>query len=138
MSARSERNLPIIAEFRANAGRVGGAFADTPLILLHTTGARSGLPRVNPLAYIIDGGRVVVTASNGGRPQHPAWYYNILADPSVLVELGDQQFHARAVLADEPERTRLYAKMVEQNPGFAAFEQHNSRQIPVVILQRAE
>lgn len=136
MSNRSERNQPIIAEFRANAGKVGGQFADTPLLLLNTTGATSRQPRVNPLAYIADGDRLVVFAANGGRDQHPAWYYNVLAHPLVTVELGDQRFQARVLVAEEPVRTRLYATMVEHNPGFAEFEQHTNRKIPAVILER--
>jgi deazaflavin-dependent oxidoreductase (nitroreductase family) len=136
MSNRSERNQPIIAEFRANAGKVGGPFADTPLLLLNTTGATSGQARVNPLAYIADGDRLIVFAANGGRDQHPAWYYNVLAHPLVTVELGDEQFQARAPVAEEPERTRLYATMVEHNPGFAEFDRHTSRKIPAVILER--
>jgi deazaflavin-dependent oxidoreductase (nitroreductase family) len=138
MSSRTERNQAVIDEFRANAGQVGGAFADTPLLLLHTRGAKSGEPRIHPLAYIYDGARVVVTAPNGGRDQHPAWYYNVLADPNVTVEIGSEQFDARAVIAEEPERTRLYATMVERHSGFAAFERATSRAIPVVILERSE
>ncbi len=136
MSSRTERNQAIIDEFRANGGQVGGAFADTPLILLHTRGVKSGEPRIHPLAYIADGDRVVVTAPNGGRDQHPAWYYNILADPNVSVEIGSAQFQARAVIAEEPERTRLYTNMIERHPGFAEFERSTSRTIPVVILER--
>jgi deazaflavin-dependent oxidoreductase (nitroreductase family) len=117
---------------------VGGAFADTPLLLLHTRGAKSGEPRVHPLAYIRDAGRIVVTAPNGGRDQHPAWYYNILADPNVEVEIGGEQFRARAIVAEEPARARRYAKMVEPNASFAEFERGTSRAIPVVILMRSD
>jgi len=138
MSERSQRNQPIIAEFRANAGKVGGPFADTPLLLLNTVGASSGQARTNPLAYLEDGGRIVVFAANGGRDQHPAWYYNVLAHPLVTVELGSAQFQARALVAEEPERTRLYARMVLHNPGFAEFERNTSRNIPAVILERVE
>lgn len=138
MTSRAERNQAVIDEFRANGGRVGGAFADTPLLLLHTRGARSGEPRIHPLAYIYDDARIVVTAPNGGRDQHPAWYYNIQEDPNVIVEIGDEQFCARAVIAQEPERTRLYARMVERHSGFAAFEQATSRAIPAVILERID
>jgi deazaflavin-dependent oxidoreductase (nitroreductase family) len=138
MSSRTERNQAVIDEFRANGGRVGGAFADTPLLLLHTRGAKSGEPRIHPLAYIHDGARVVVTAPNGGRDQHPAWYYNVLADPNVTVEIGSEQFQARAVIAEEPERARLYTKMAERHADFAAFERATSRAIPVVILERSD
>lgn len=136
MNERSQRNQPIIAEFRANAGKVGGPFANTRLLLLNTTGATSGQARVNPLAYLADGDRVVVFAANGGREQHPAWYYNILAQPLVTVELGGEQFPARALVAEEPERTRLYATMVQHNPDFDTFERNASRTIPAIILER--
>jgi deazaflavin-dependent oxidoreductase (nitroreductase family) len=138
MSERSLRNQPIIAEFRANAGKVGGPFADTPLLLLNTIGANSGQARTNPLAYLADGDRIVVFAANGGRNQHPAWYHNVLAHPLVTVELGSAQFQARALVAAEPERARLYAKMVQHNPGFAEFERNTSRNIPAVILERVD
>jgi deazaflavin-dependent oxidoreductase (nitroreductase family) len=137
MSSRADRNQAVIDEFRANGGRVGGSFADTPLLLLHTRGAKSGEPRIHPLAYITDGASVIVTAPNGGRDQHPAWYHNVLVDPNVTVEIGSERFQARAVIAHEPERTRLYAKMVERHPAFAEFERATSRTIPVVILARA-
>jgi deazaflavin-dependent oxidoreductase (nitroreductase family) len=137
MSSRAERNQAVIDEFRANRGQVGGAFADTPLLLLHTRGARSGEPRIHPLAYIADGDSLVVTAPNGGRDQHPAWYYNVLADPNVTVEIGSEQFSARAVVVQEPERTRLYTKMIERHPGFAEFERATGRIIPVVLLVRS-
>ena len=134
MSNRTERNQAVIDEFRANGGKVGGGFADTPLLLLHTRGSRSGEPRIHPLAYIADDDRVIICAPNGGRDQHPAWYYNVLADSRVTVEIGSAQLQMRAAIAEEPERTRLYAKMVERNPGFAEFERSTSRRIPVVIL----
>src|SRR5581483_11721454 len=123
-------NQAIIAEFRANGGKVGGPFADTPLLLLTTVGAKSGQPRTTPLAYVADGDRLVVTASNGGRDQHPAWYHNVLAQPLVTVELGAERFQARAIVADQTERDHLYARMVARNPGFAEFERSTSRKIP--------
>lgn len=137
MSSRAERNQAVIDEFRANSGQVGGAFADTPLLLLHTRGAKSGESRIHPLAYIADGDNLVVAAPNGGRDQHPAWYYNVLADPEVTVEIGSEQFSARAVAVEEPERTRLYANMIARHPGFAEFERATSRVIPVVVLVRS-
>jgi deazaflavin-dependent oxidoreductase (nitroreductase family) len=137
MSSRAKRNQAVIDEFRANGGHVGGAFTGIPLLLLHSRGAKSGEPQIHPLAYIHDGDRLVVTAPNGGRDQHPAWYYNLLADPNVTVEIGTEQFRARAIIAEEPERTRLYARMVERHSDFAAFERATSRAIPTVILERS-
>ena len=136
MSSRAERNQAVIDEFRASGGQVGGAFADTPLLLLHTRGAKSSEPRVHPLAYIADGDSLAVAAPNGGRDQHPGWYHNVLADPNVTVEVGSDRFETLAVIAQEPERTRLYAKIVERHPSFADFERATSRTIPVVILAR--
>src|ERR671936_2389495 len=123
MSSYPDFNQRIIAEYRANGGKVGGGFANTPLLLLNTIRAKSGQPRTNPLAYITDGDRIVVIASKGGAHTHPDWYYNVLAHPLVTVELGRERFQARGtVVAEGPERDRLYAKMVERNPGFADYE----------------
>ena len=133
----SDFNQAIINEFRANGGRVGGYFAGASMLLLHTVGAKSGQPRTNPLVYITDADRVVVIASKGGADTHPDWYYNLLATPLVTVELGAEQFPARAtVVTEEPERSRLYAKMVAHRPGFAEYEHKTRRTIPVIILER--
>ena len=134
MSNPNERNMAIIQEFRANAGKVGGPFAGKSLLLLHTIGATSGQPRINPVACIRDGDRFVIIASKGGAPTNPDWYYNILANPLVSVETGTEQFQARATIAIEPERTRLYNQMVEMMPGFAEYQRKTTRVIPVVIL----
>jgi deazaflavin-dependent oxidoreductase (nitroreductase family) len=133
----SDFNQGIIEEFRANNGKVGGYFAGANMLLLHTIGAKSGQARTNPLAYVTDGGRLVVIASKGGADRNPDWYYNLLANPNVTVELGTEQFQARATaVTEEPERSRLYAKMVEHRPGFAEYEQKTSRKIPAIILER--
>ena len=137
MSNVNERNRAIIEEFRANAGRVGGRFEGRQLVLLHTIGAKSGQERINPVACIEDGDRFVVIASKGGAPTHPDWYYNIVAHPHITVELGTEQFQADATIAEEPERSRLYAKMVSAMPGFADYERQTTRVIPVIILTRA-
>jgi deazaflavin-dependent oxidoreductase (nitroreductase family) len=132
----SDFNQKIIEEFRANNGKVGGYFAGANMLLLHTTGAKSGQHRTNPLVYVADGDRLVVIASKSGADSNPDWYYNILANPLVTVELGDRQFQARATaVAEEPERSRLYARMVVHRPGFADYEQKTSRKIPAVVLE---
>ena len=136
MSYPNERNLGIIKEFRANAGKVGGPFAGRSLLLLHTCGAKSQEPRINPVACFIDGDRLVIIASKGGAPTHPDWYYNLLANPLVSVETGTEEFQARASVAEEPERTRLYNKMVERMPGFDEYRRKTTRVIPVIILTR--
>ena len=134
MSTPYDRNRPIIEEFRANAGKVGGHFAGRTLLILHSVGARSGLERVNPLAYVRDGDHLVIIASKGGSPTNPGWYYNLLANPRVTVEVGTEQFEAEAAEASEPERSRLYAKMVEMMPAFADYERKTTRVIPVFTL----
>ena len=136
MSDVNAWNATIINEFRANGGKVGGQFAGAQLLLLHTIGAKSGNLRVNPLAYTMDGERFVVIASKAGAPTNPDWYYNILANPTVTVEVGTEQFQARAIVASEPERTRLFEQMAAQMPGFAEYQRNTSRTIPVVVLER--
>jgi deazaflavin-dependent oxidoreductase (nitroreductase family) len=134
MSNQNDRNMAIIQEFRANAGKVGGPFAGKTLLILHTIGAKSGQERLNPVAYIKDGDRLVIIASKGGAPTNPDWYYNILANPQVTVEVGIEQFAARASIALEPERTRLYNKMGEVMPGFDEYRKKTTRSIPVIVL----
>ena len=134
MSIVRDRNQGIIDKFRANGGKVGGHFAGRTLLLLHTVGAKSGKERINPVAYFKDGNRFVIIASKGGAPSNPDWYYNLLAHPLVTVEVGTEQFRARAAVTSEPERTRLYDKMVEKMPGFAEYRAKTTRVIPVITL----
>ena len=136
MTSVSEWNKAIVEEFRANGGHVGGQFADRRLLLLHTTGAKSGQERVNPLVYRADGDRLVVVASKGGAPTNPDWYYNVIANPLVTVEVGTEQFQAQAKVAEEPERTRLFDQMAAAMPGFAGYQQKTSRILPVITLTR--
>jgi deazaflavin-dependent oxidoreductase (nitroreductase family) len=138
MNNPNDWNQSIIAEFRANAGKVGGRFAGRTLLLLHTLGAKSGQERVNPVVYFEDGDRLVIIASKGGAPTHPAWYHNLLAHPQVTVEVGTEQFLVLAAVAPEPERTRLYGRMVEIMPGFAEYQQKTTRVIPVITLTRVK
>src|SRR5215218_9016042 len=134
MSEANERNKKIIDEFRTNGGKVGGRFEGRALLLLHTKGAKSGRERINPLATVKDGDRHVVIASKGGAPTHPDWYFNVLANPLVTVETGQETFEAHASVAEEPERTRLYNKMVEMMPAFDDYRRNTKRQIPVIVL----
>jgi deazaflavin-dependent oxidoreductase (nitroreductase family) len=129
-------NKSIIDEFRSNKGVVGGMFTNVQLLLLTTTGAKSGLRRVNPLACLSDGDRYVIFASYEGGPTNPPWYYNLLSNPEVGVELGGEQFTANATVVGEPERTELYVKMVELMPVFSEYESKTERVIPVVTLSR--
>lgn len=129
-------NNKIIEEFRANGGKVGGQFEGAPLLLLTTTGAKSGLPRTNPLAYIADGDRYVVIASYAGAPTNPPWYYNLIANPGVEIEVGTQRFNARAQVLVEPERSALYRRMASVMPAFSEYERKTTRSIPVIALSR--
>ena len=103
----SDWNKKIIEEFRANEGKVGGHFENMTLLLLQTTGAKSGLPRLNPTAYTEDRDRLVIIASKGGADTHPDWYYNVVANPNVTIEVGTEKYDAVATVEEEPERTRL-------------------------------
>ena len=138
MTNLNDRNRNIIAEFRANKGKVGGTFEGRQLLLLHTIGSKSKQERVNPVAYTTDGDQFVVIASKGGADSNPDWYYNLVANPHVTVEVGTEQFQAEARISTEPERTRLYDKMIEVMPGFAEYRRKTTRQIPVITLSRVE
>jgi deazaflavin-dependent oxidoreductase (nitroreductase family) len=129
-------NDEIINEFRANGGTVK-AFAKQPLLLLHTTGAKSGAERVNPLAYLKRGDTLYVFASFNARPINPAWYHNLKADPKVAVEVGTERFDAIATELHGAERDDVYAEQAAFNPGFAEYEKKTTRVIPVIALTRA-
>ena len=131
-------NQDLIAAFRVNGGKGIGPFVNRPVLLLTTIGAKSGQPRTTPLVYTTDGERIVVIASKDGAPSHPAWYHNLVAHPEVTVELGREQFQARAVVAEGPERERLYSQQAAQMPGFAEYQKKTMRQIPVVVLERMD
>ncbi len=131
----NDHNRQIIDEFRANGGKVGGAFAGAPLLLLHTVGARSGQERVNPMMYQDLGGAVAVFASKGGAPTNPAWYYNVVAHPDVTAEIGTDVRPFRARVARGEERERIWSKQKRDYPGFATYESKTDREIPVVVLE---
>jgi deazaflavin-dependent oxidoreductase (nitroreductase family) len=136
MSQPNDFNRSIIDEFRANHGRVGGPFEGAPIVLLTTTGAKSGATRVNPLAALPgDEGTLYVFASKGGAPTNPDWYYNLLAHPDVEVEFGDERFRAVASEVTGAERDRLFAEQVQRMPGFGDYEKNTTRVIPVIQLR---
>lgn len=127
----------LVADFRAHGGKVtSGPFLGRNLLLLTTTGARSGEPRLAPLVYSRDGDRIVVVASKGGAPTDPAWYRNVVANPIVTVELGGETFQARASIAEGEDRDRLYAAHAAEHPAFKDYEAKTTRVIPVVRLDR--
>ena len=132
----NEFNQQIIDEFRANEGRVGGMFEGSPLVLLTTTGAKSGKPTTTPVMYLADGDRYVIIASNAGADNHPAWYHNLRAAPEAKVEVGTEEFGVKAEFVEGEERDELYARMVALAPGFAEYEAKTTRRIPVVALLR--
>jgi deazaflavin-dependent oxidoreductase (nitroreductase family) len=130
-------NGAIIEEFRANEGQVGGNFKGAPLLLLHTTGAKSGEERVHPMMYLDGGDRVFVFASYAGRPENPSWYHNLKAHPDVVVEVGAEKYKAVATEITGDERDRVYAEQARRYPGFAEYERKTTRVIPVVAITRA-
>jgi len=131
-------NRQIIDEFRANGGEVGGNFAGAPMLLLHTTGARSGQERINPMMYQdLGNGRVAVFASKAGAPTNPDWYHNLVANPDVTVEIGTETRRYRARTATAEEREPIWSTQKQRYPGFAEYEAKTSRQIPVVIFEPA-
>ncbi len=130
-------NQQVITEFRANGGKVGGPFAGSPMLLLTTTGAKSGQSRTTPLVYTTDGDHIVIIASKAGAPSNPDWYHNLVAHPTATVEIGTEKFQARARVAEGEERQRLYDQQAALMPGFAEYQKKTTRQIPVVILERA-
>jgi len=133
----SDFNRQVIDEFRANHGRVGGYFEGQDLLLLTTKGRKSGREHTTPAMYSRDGDRLLVYASAAGSPKHPDWYENLVANPEVTVELGDERFEARAEPLEGEERDRAYAAQVERYPQFSEYEEKAAgRTIPVVVLTR--
>lgn len=129
-------NLRLMEEFRANEGKVTGEFAHTPLLLLTTKGAKTGQRRTTPMGYMSDGDRLIVFAANGGSPTHPDWYFNLVAHPSVTVEVGAETFAALAVVTEDAERGRLWAEGVALFASLAVHQAKTTRQIPVIALSR--
>jgi deazaflavin-dependent oxidoreductase (nitroreductase family) len=126
-------NKKVIAEFRANGGKVGEA-GNIPLLLLNTTGAKSGQPRINPLAYYNENGRIFIFASKAGAPTNPDWYHNIVAHPDVTVEVGAETFPATAVIVEGEQRDQIYEKQAALASNFAEYQEKTTRKIPVVEL----
>ncbi len=130
-------NKTIIEEFRANGGKCGGMFEGSPLVIVHTKGAKSGLERLNPLVALLDDDRIYVIASKAGATDNPDWYYNLRANPDVTVEYLTETFDATAVQIDGAERDRLYALQVTRFASFGDYEKTANRTIPVIELVRS-
>src|SRR5712692_369592 len=129
-------NTKIIEEFRANGGNVGGQFAGAPVLLLTTTGAKTGRRHTTPTMYLPDSERLMVFASKGGAPTNPDWYHNLVAHPGVTVEVGTETYEADAVVLTGEERDQHYARQAQLYPGFAEYQAKTSRTIPVIALGR--
>ncbi len=134
MTDQKDYNRQLIEEFRANRGKSGGPFEGRPLLLLTTTGAKSGQRRTTPMMHVRDGDSLMVIASNVGAPTHPAWYHNLVAHPQVTVEVGTETFD----VTNGEERHRLWSRIVELYPFFTEHQAKTTRQIPVIILERRE
>ncbi len=136
MSERNEFNQRVINEFRANQGKVGGQMTGLPLLLLTTTGAKTGRALTKPLAYTKDGDRIFVIASFAGSPNNPAWFNNLVSNPTVTVEVGSERFQARGVVTTGEQRQRLFNTQADKIPIFHDYQKKTARQIPVVAFER--
>jgi deazaflavin-dependent oxidoreductase (nitroreductase family) len=130
----AEYNANVIGEFRANSGRVGGIWEGTPLLLLHHTGAKSGMSRVNPVAYLPDDAGYLILAANGGAPKNPAWYHNLKTHPITRIEVGGEKIDVVAEEATGNERDRLFARAAEHYPQPAEIARKTERVIPMTVL----
>ena len=136
MTNPNDWNLKVIAEFRATEGRVGGPFEGAPVLLLTTTGAKTGKRRTTPMMYLPDGDQLIVFATKAGAPTNPDWFHNLVANPTVTVEVGAEEFEATATVTAGSDREALYARQVALYPGFAEYQEKTARVIPVVALSR--
>ncbi len=130
----ADYNAKVIAEFRANSGRVGDMWEEIPLLLLHHTGAKSGTSRVNPVAYLPDGTGYLIWAANGGAPKNPAWYQNLMTHPITRIELARETIEVLAEEATGDKRDRLFAKATERYPQLAEAARKTTRVIPMIVL----
>ncbi len=136
MADMNDWNRQTIEEFRANGGKVGGFWEGKPLLLLTTTGAKSGQRRTTPTMYLRDGDRLLIFASKRGAPTNPGWYHNLVAHPQVTVEVGSETYEATATVLKGEERDRLYARQAELYPQFGEYQANTTRKIPVIALER--
>lgn len=132
-----QMNNAVITEFRESGGKAGGVFEGKPLVLVHHTGAKSGIERIAPLVPLLEDGRIFIFASKGGADKNPDWYGNLVAHPDITVELGTETFAATARALEGDERDEIYAKQVAVEPQFGEYQRKTERIIPVVELVRA-
>ena len=136
MTNWNDMNRTVIEGFRNSKGFTDGSAAERPLLLLTTTGRKSGQLRINPLMYLPDGDRWIVFASKGGDPRNPDWYDNLVNNPTVTLEVGAETFEAEAAIVAGEERDQLYARQVHLFPNFGEYEEKTTRKIPVVAITR--
>jgi deazaflavin-dependent oxidoreductase (nitroreductase family) len=137
-AALDEFNRGFVEEFRANGGKVGGSFEGGNLLLLHTTGAKSGEPRLSPLAFLTIDGKMLIIGAYAGAPKHPAWVHNLRANPVARIEVGTEAYDVNAREVPPEERDALYSKVVAVAPAFAEYQSKTTRVIPVFELTRVE
>ena len=137
-SAQQRYNELLIEQFRTNAGRVSGQFADLPVLLLNTIGAKTGARRTTPLVYFQDGDRYLLIASKAGAHSNPAWYHNLVATPTASVELPNESFDVQARVPEGAERDRLFHQVAEQFPIYTDYQSKTARRIPVIVLDRVD
>ncbi|MBS1693462.1 MAG: nitroreductase family deazaflavin-dependent oxidoreductase [Actinobacteria bacterium] len=135
-AALDDFNRNVVEEFRANGGKVGGPFEGGTLLLLHTVGAKSGTPRVSPLAYLTVDGKMLIVGSYAGAPKNPAWVHNLRANPQVHVEVGADSYDVMARELPRDERDRAFAKVAAQQPVFGEYQKNTDRAIPLFELTR--
>jgi len=136
MADMNDFNREIVDEFRANGGKVGGPFKGAQLLLLHSTGAKSGQERIAPLVYRTDGDHFVVFGSKAGAPTNPDWYHNLRANPKASVEVGTDTYDVTARVAEGEEHDRIWEQQKRDIPNFAEYEKKTDRKIPVIVLER--
>lgn len=136
MAAFNDFNKNIMAEFHENGGKVGGRFEGADVLILTTTGRKSGQTRWNPLVYTKDGDCYIIVASKGGAPTSPDWYHNLVANGSAVIEVGADVIPVQATMATGAERDRLYAQHAARMPQFDQYAKNTTREIPVVVLTR--
>lgn len=137
VAALDDFNRNVVEEFRANGGKVGGPFEGGTLLLLHTTGAKSGQPRLSPLAYLEVDGRMLIVGSYAGAPKDPAWVHNLRANPKARIEVGTDAYDVTARELPAEERDAAYPKIIERAPVFAEYQSKTTRAIPLFELVRA-
>ena len=135
-AALDDFNRAIVDEFRANGGKVGGPFEGATLLLLHTVGAKSGRPRLSPLAYLTVDDKMLIVGSYAGAPKHPAWVHNLRANPRARIEVGTEEYEVTARELSEGERAATYPRIVEVAPVFAEYQANTTRAIPLFELTK--